>query len=94
MSNLFYVAVDGPVFVWKRQTPGLTTVGRERFLTLPLAAAACEVVARCYCGLYRCSQCGTIYDPTFGRACPQCGAGGGNYCDALPEYQREDYIGT
>ena len=92
-TNLFYVAADGPLFVWKRRRPGLTTVSRERFLTHALAAAACEVVARCYCGEYQCPSCGEHYDPTFGRACPRCGAGGNDYRDALPDYQREDYIG-
>lgn len=93
-TNLFYVAADGPVFVWKRRRPGLTTVSRERFLTLPLAAAACEVVARCYCGEYQCPNCGCRYNPTFGLACPKCGQGGNDYKDALPDYQREDYIGS
>lgn len=56
-------------------------------------AAACAEVARCYCGEYQCPECGTHYDPTFGRACPRCGAGGNDYRDALPDYQREDWVG-
>lgn len=93
MSNLFYVVADVPVFVWKRQRPGITTVSRERFLTLTLAVDACQVVAQCYCGLFRCPDCGTQYDPTWGKACPNCGSGGNRYSDVLPDSQREDYIG-
>lgn len=44
-------------------------------------------------GTFRCPNCGTYYDPTFGRACPSCGSGGKNY-NVLPDYQREDYIGV
>ncbi len=45
-------------------------------------------------GLARCPSCGTFYDPTFGRACPECGSGGKDYKDVRPDYQRDDFVGA
>jgi rubrerythrin len=45
-------------------------------------------------GTFRCPSCGTYYNPTFGKACPQCGAGGKDYKDVRPDDQRDDYVGA
>jgi len=71
--TVFYVAADGPVFVWKQQRPGFgTTASSGRFTSLSMAVDAAVIVARCYCGLFRCPACGTEYDPTYVWECPTC----------------------
>ncbi len=115
--TVFYVAADGPVFVWKQQRPGFgTTASSERFTSLPMAVDAAVIVARCYCGFFRCPACGTEYDPTYVRECPTCAsvkrltgdplaarwqAEGAPSCDAtwesvdaLPDEDRDDYVGA